>query len=177
MNEPAMSLLVVGGARSGKSRYAQELAERSGLAPVFVATAEAWDDEMTARIRLHVDARDRRWRTVESPYDLGAMLTATTAPGSIVLVDCLTLWLSNLLLRGDDIEDAGRTLANSVPTLAGAAVFVTNEVGGRDRPRHCARTPLPRRAGPPQPTDGGGVPLRRPGHGRLAAATEAAPVA
>ena len=136
MNEPEMSLnergmrvLVIGGARSGKSRYAQELAEGSGRAPVFVATAEAWDDEMAARIRAHVAARDARWRTVEAPYALGDTLAAVAGPVSVVLVDCLTLWLSNLMLRGDDAEAAGRDLAALLPRLAGPAIFVSNEVG------------------------------------------------
>ena len=129
MNEPSMSLLVIGGARSGKSRYAQQLAERSGLAPVFIATAEAWDDEMSARIQLHVEARDARWRTIEAPYDLAAALVAAAAPTRVVLVDCLTLWLSNLVLRGDDIDGASRHLAGLVAQLTGPVVFVSNEVG------------------------------------------------
>ena len=129
MHEPAMSLLVIGGARSGKSRYAQELVEGSRLAPVFIATAEAWDDEMAARIRLHVAARDSRWRTVEAPYDLASTLAEAAAPGCAVLVDCLTLWLSNLILRGDDLAAATGQLASAVATLAGPVVFVTNEVG------------------------------------------------
>ena len=124
-----MSLLVIGGARSGKSRYAQRLVEGSGLAPVFIATAEAWDDEMAKRIKLHVEMRDSRWHTVEAPYDLAAALAEAAAPGCAVLVDCLTLWLSNLILRGDDIGRAGRQLADVVADLAGPAVFVTNEVG------------------------------------------------
>ena len=138
MDEPAMdgkamdrtaSLLVLGGARSGKSGYAQRLAEASGLAPLFVATAEAWDEEMRERIRLHVAARGVTWMTRETLYDLPATLIETARPGHVVLVDCLTLWLSNLMLRGDDVEAAGGTLTALVPHLAGPAIFVSNEVG------------------------------------------------
>ena len=129
MNEPRMSLLVIGGARSGKSGYAQRVAECSGLEPVYVATAEALDAEMAARIRLHVAGRDARWRTVDAPLALAATLAATASPGTIVLVDCLTLWLSNLMLRGEDIATATDALAASVARLAGPAILVTNEVG------------------------------------------------
>ena len=133
MDEKAMdrmvSLLVLGGARSGKSGYAQRLAEASGLAPLFVATAEAWDGEMRERIRLHVAARGVTWTTRETLYDLPATLIETARPGHVVLVDCLTLWLSNLMLRGDDVEVAGGALAALVPRLAGPTIFVSNEVG------------------------------------------------
>ncbi len=141
MDEPPMSLLVIGGARSGKSAYAQRMIEESGLAPVFIATAEAWDAEMAERIRLHVAARDARWRTVNAPYDLAAALAEAAVPGRAVLVDCLTLWLSNLMLRGDDIDAAGAALARLVPQLAGPVVFVSNEVGAGIVPD----TPLGRR--------------------------------
>ena len=141
MDEPAMdktamaastriaSLLVLGGARSGKSAYAQRQAEECGLDPVFVATAEPWDDEMRARIALHVAARGAPWTTHDAPYALAEALPALSKPGAIVLVDCLTLWLSNLMLRGDDVDGAGRLLAELLPTLAGPAIFVSNEVG------------------------------------------------
>lgn len=128
-SRPVSSLLVLGGARSGKSGYAQRLAEASGLAPVFVATAEAWDDEMRARIGLHVAARDARWTTRDAPYDLPAALGDAARPERVVLVDCLTLWLSNLVLRGDDVSAAERALTGLVPRLAGPVVFVSNEVG------------------------------------------------
>ncbi len=141
LNQRGMSVLVIGGARSGKSRYAQGLAEESGHAPVFVATAEAWDAEMATRIRRHVEARDARWRTVDAPYALVPALAGAAGPGRIVLVDCLTLWLSNLMLRGDDAEAAGRELAALLPRLAGPVIFVSNEVGAGVVPD----TPLGRR--------------------------------
>ena len=121
---------MLGGARSGKSAYAQRQAEGAGLAPVFVATAHAWDDEMRERIARHVAARGASWTTREAPYDLIDTLPALARPERVVMVDCLTLWLSNLMLRGDDVEDATRALADLVPALAGPAVYVSNEVGG-----------------------------------------------
>ena len=124
-----MSLLVLGGARSGKSGFAQRQAEAAGLAPVFVATAEAWDDEMRERIAHHVAAREAPWTTCDAPHDLIDTLAALARPDRVVLVDCLTLWLSNLMLRGDDIEAATRRLAALVPSLAGPAIVVSNEVG------------------------------------------------
>ena len=135
MDEPAVdgttaSLLVLGGARSGKSGYAQRLAEESGLTLLFLATAQAWDDEMRERIALHVAARGSAgWTTHEVPYDLPAALTALARPGRVVLVDCLTLWLSNLMLRGDDCATAEAALAEQIRHLAGPVVFVSNEVG------------------------------------------------
>lgn len=138
---PAASLLVLGGARSGKSGYAQRLAEDSGLAPVFIATAEAWDHEMRERIGLHVAARAEPWTTREAPYDLPDALLELAHPDRILLVDCLTLWLSNLMLRGDDVEAAERTLALLVPRLRGPVLLVSNEVGAGIVPD----TPLGRR--------------------------------
>ncbi len=135
MNEPVMSLLVLGGARSGKSGYAQALAEASGLTPVFVATAQAFDAEMAERIRLHAESRGcgdgnrRGWRTIEAPFDVAETLAGEAAPTRIVLVDCLTLWLSNLLLRGDDLEAATAGLIAVLSGLAGPAILVSNEVG------------------------------------------------
>lgn len=133
MDEPgprrATSCLVLGGARSGKSSYAQTLAEASGLAPVFVATAEAWDSEMRERIVAHVAGRGAAWMTREAPYDLPAVVAEVARADRILLVDCLTLWLSNLMLRGDDVEAATRTLAALMPGLAGPVIVVSNEVG------------------------------------------------
>lgn len=150
MDEPAMdetvmtptaSLLVLGGARSGKSSYAQRLAEGSGFEPVFVATAEPWDEEMRERIGLHVAARGHSWATREAPHDLVGTLNEIVRPDRVVLVDCLTLWLSNLMLRDDDVDVATRALVALVPSLAGPAIFVSNEVGAGIVPD----TPLGRR--------------------------------
>lgn len=130
MNEAATSVLVTGGARSGKSRFAQHLLETSDRALVYLATAQAFDDEMTDRIDRHVAARDpRRWRTLESPFGLVETLGDASDGGSAVLVDCLTLWLSNLMLRGDDLDAATDRLVSLLPRLRGPVVLVTNEVG------------------------------------------------
>ncbi len=123
------SLLVIGGARSGKSRYAQTAAERSGKKPVLIATGEAKDAEMAARIAAHQAERGAHWHTIEAPLALGEALKAAAAPGTIVLVDCLTLWLSNLTLAGGDAAAEGQHLADVIATLAGAVIFVSNEVG------------------------------------------------
>lgn len=122
-------LLVLGGARSGKSAFAQAQAEAAGRSAVFIATAQAYDAEMETRIASHVAKRGAAWRTVEAPYDLVSVLAAEAAPDRILLVDCLTLWLSNLMLRGDDVEAASLDLAGRIEGLAGPAIFVSNEVG------------------------------------------------
>ena len=121
--------LILGGARSGKSRHAQRLADGSGLAKVFLATAEGLDDEMRERIARHRADRDEDWRTREEPLELAAALRREAAPGKIVLVDCLTLWLSNLMHAERDPEAEIRGLKAAITGLDGPAIFVTNEVG------------------------------------------------
>jgi len=123
------SLLVIGGARSGKSRYAQTAAEQSGKKLVLIATGEAKDAEMAARIAAHQAERRAHWRTIEAPLALAATIQATVAPDTIVLVDCLTLWLTNVMLAGGDAEAEGQHLAAIIAGLAGPVIFVTNEVG------------------------------------------------
>lgn len=127
----ARSLLVLGGARSGKSAYAQAQAERSGLALTFCATAARHQDdsEMTERIARHRAARDGRWRTVEAPLGLADALAGEAAPGRIVLVDCLTLWLTNVVLDDRDAAHETALLADGLPALPGPVIFVSNEVG------------------------------------------------
>ncbi len=126
---PAKSLLILGGARSGKSRVAQSLAETSGLQPVLIATAEAKDAEMALRIACHAASRDRRWALVEEPVALAKVLRREAHADRIVVVDCATLWLSNLLLKDDDLPAATQELAQSVAGLAGPVIFVSNEAG------------------------------------------------
>ncbi len=130
MNSFDRSLLVLGGARSGKSRHAQAAAEAAGDRLVFVATARALDREMADRIERHRADRGEAWRTREAPVDLAATLREEDRPGTVILVDCLTLWLSNLML-GE--HDPGLATEALVAVLAGAAarvVLVSNEVGG-----------------------------------------------
>jgi adenosylcobinamide kinase / adenosylcobinamide-phosphate guanylyltransferase len=121
--------LVLGGARSGKSRHAERLVLGSGLAPVYVATAEALDDEMAARIAAHRARRDALWRTIEEPLDLAGVLLRECAPERAVLVDCLTLWLTNLMVREREVEAAIEALLTTLKSLRGPLVLVSNEVG------------------------------------------------
>jgi adenosylcobinamide kinase / adenosylcobinamide-phosphate guanylyltransferase len=120
--------LVLGGARSGKSRYAEGLIEPTG-AGLYLATAEAGDDEMAARIRHHRARRGPAWTTVEEPLELLPTLLRHAAANRPILVDCLTLWLANLLGAARDADVETRALVESLPRLAGPVVFVANEVG------------------------------------------------
>lgn len=123
------SLLVVGGARSGKSRHAQALAEATGCELVFIATAQAFDAEMTERIARHRADRGAEWRTVEAPIDLVEALLAENHPGRTILVDCLTLWASNLLLSDADVDACIASLEACMPAMTARVVLVSNEVG------------------------------------------------
>jgi adenosylcobinamide kinase/adenosylcobinamide-phosphate guanylyltransferase len=125
----ARTTLVLGGARSGKSAHAQALAEAAGGELVFIATAEAYDDEMRERIARHRADRDTRWRTVEAPRDLVGAIEREDGVGRTILVDCLTLWLSNLLLADEDLDAAGVALREAVAGVRGRIIFVSNEVG------------------------------------------------
>jgi len=125
----ARSVLVLGGARSGKSAYAQGLAEAAATERLYLATAEAGDSEMADRIARHRQARGDSWTTSEEPLDIVEALAAETRPGRVVLVDCLTLWVTNLMLSGRDVEAEVARLAQAIGSLAGPAVFVSNEVG------------------------------------------------
>ena len=118
--------LVLGGARSGKSRYAMERAEASGLPVTFIATARALDEEMAARIERHRQERPACWKTVEAPLDLAGALGAA-GPERFVIVDCLTLWLLNCMEadRMDALTDFEQALAEHGGPLA----LVSNEVG------------------------------------------------
>jgi adenosyl cobinamide kinase/adenosyl cobinamide phosphate guanylyltransferase len=131
--------LVLGGARSGKSRYAEKIVSALPTPWIYVATAEAGDDEMTARIKAHRQRRGPSWRTIEAPRDLASVLVSYDP--SPVLVDCLTLWLSNLLLADADIEKEVETLDEALAFAAAPVVLVSNEVGSGIVPDH----PLGRR--------------------------------
>jgi len=126
--------LVMGGARSGKSRYAERFVEQSAAHGTYCATAEPGDDEMMARIaahraRRHEVARGSFWRTVEAPLALPAAIAAEAAPDRPLLIDCLTLWLSNLLLAEKCIEAEKAALSAALREAAGPVVLVANEVG------------------------------------------------
>jgi adenosylcobinamide kinase/adenosylcobinamide-phosphate guanylyltransferase len=121
--------LVLGGARSGKSRHAERLVLASGLEPVYLATAEELDDEMVARIAAHRARRGPAWRTVEEPLDLVGALRQECVEGRAVLVDCLTLWLTNLMMREHALAAEIERLLEALPGLPGALALVSNEVG------------------------------------------------
>jgi len=119
--------LVLGGARSGKSRYAESLITALPQPWIYVATAEAGDTEMAARIEAHRTRRGEGWRMIEAPRDLADALTACgEAPA---LVDCLTLWLSNLLLADVDLDAQFARLEAALAQAAAPVVLVANEVG------------------------------------------------
>ncbi|WP_354544109.1 bifunctional adenosylcobinamide kinase/adenosylcobinamide-phosphate guanylyltransferase [Roseovarius sp. MBR-78] len=120
--------LVLGGAASGKSAFAEGLVRRTGLAPVYLATARAHDDEMRAKLRQHRARRDAAWRTVEAPRDLGPALGSVTA-GEVVLLDCATMWLSNHMLAGSDLAGTEAALMAALDACAAPVVVVSNEVG------------------------------------------------
>jgi adenosylcobinamide kinase/adenosylcobinamide-phosphate guanylyltransferase len=121
--------MVIGGARSGKSRLAERLVQSSGRPKIYVATAEAWDDEMRDRIAAHRAGRAADgWQTVEAPRNLAAALAGVPS-GAAVLVDCVTLWLSNHLLDGADLAAQEDGLMAALAACAAPVVVVTNEVG------------------------------------------------
>lgn len=130
MLESTLRELVLGGARSGKSRHAEQRARQSGLKVVYIATGEAGDEEMAVRIAHHRARRPAEWRTVEEPLHLAPALQSHAAPERFVLVDCLTLWLSNLLEQGEACFRAERqALLDTLPALPGEVCLVSNEVG------------------------------------------------
>ncbi len=132
-NNASPGTLILGGARSGKSRFAEELVINSGRKPVYIATAEAGtktgDAEMQARIEAHRSQRSESWLTVEEPLELVRVLNEHASPDRAVLVDCLTLWLSNLMFAERDIAAETTALAECIRALKGPVVFVSNEVG------------------------------------------------
>jgi adenosyl cobinamide kinase/adenosyl cobinamide phosphate guanylyltransferase len=120
--------VLLGGARAGKSALALELARDRGGPVVYVATAEAGDDEMSARIARHRVERPDEWRTVEEPVALRSAL-ASAEPEACVVVDCLTLWVANLLARGDEVLPEAEAVAELAAGRSGPTIVVSNEVG------------------------------------------------
>lgn len=123
--------LILGGARSGKSRLAERLAMQSGLAVTYIATSQALDGEMSARIQHHRQRRPAYWDLVEEPLELARALRDNAAPGRCLLVDCLTLWLTNLLMLDDDTRLAMQRDAflEALAELPGRIILVSNETG------------------------------------------------
>ena len=126
--------LVLGGARSGKSRYAERLVEQTAAGGTYCATAEPGDAEMTARIAAHRARRQEVgggdfWHTVEAPLELPSVIVSEAAADRPLLIDCLTLWLSNLLLADKCAAAETRALCAAMRQAAGSVVLVANEVG------------------------------------------------
>lgn len=122
-------VLVLGGARSGKSRFAENLGDALPGAHVYIATAQAFDDEMTSRIARHRADRASHWVTAECPLELENAIRKHDGKDTVLLVDCLTLWLSNLMLGDHDVAIARDRLASLFPELQGVLLLVSNEVG------------------------------------------------
>ena len=120
--------LVLGGARSGKSAFAESLAQEQGRC-IYVATAQCIDEEMASRIEAHRARRGAGWRTVEAPLELAQAVRRESTPEACLLVDCLTVWLGNLLHHGNDPGAAREDLLESLRRAAGPVVLVANEVG------------------------------------------------
>ncbi len=120
---------VLGGARSGKSTFAENLVLKSGLKPVYIATGRARDDEMENRIELHQERRGDKWKTVEEPLALADALAHEAIPGRMLLVDCLTLWITNLMMAEAKVEREIAGLIRYLKEAKAPIVMVSNEVG------------------------------------------------
>jgi adenosylcobinamide kinase/adenosylcobinamide-phosphate guanylyltransferase len=120
--------LVVGGTNSGKSQFAEDLIVQSGRPRRYIATAQAWDAEMRAKIKSHQVQRGTNWKTVEVPLEVEAALLEAQ-PSEIILLDCVTLWLSNLMMDGRDIEKSCSSLSAALQRAPCPVIIVSNEVG------------------------------------------------
>ena len=127
---PGISL-ILGGARSGKSQFAEKLVLESGLRKIYLATSEALDAEMEQRIAHHQQRRGDDWELIEEPVDLANVLQRSATDETCILVDCLTLWVTNLMMADSDVSAAGRNLVETLTDLPKprSIVLVSNEVG------------------------------------------------
>ena len=127
--------LVLGGARSGKSSYAEKMATESGLPVTYIATAQIYDDEFKARVQHHKDRRPVDWRLIEAPFNLANILETYAKPNQFLIVDCLTLWLAQCIcpdcapIEGVDWSLERSALLSVLPQLSGTVILVSNEVG------------------------------------------------
>ena len=127
--------LILGGARSGKSAYAEKLATDSGLPVTYIATAQVYDDEFKARVQHHKDRRPNHWQLIEAPYYLAPALQTNTHAGTAIIVDCLTLWLAQSICpecappEGVNWAQLRAAFLELLPTLQGHIILVSNEVG------------------------------------------------
>ena len=126
---PIDHALILGGARSGKSRFAECLARSCGHSLAYVATGEAHDDEMAERIARHRADRGADWHTVEAPINVPATIANVSCADTVVLVDCLTLWLSNMMLADHDVVTTTTDLLAVLAEAKGPVLMVANEVG------------------------------------------------
>ncbi len=124
---PALTL-VTGGAKSGKSRFAEKLVIATDRTRFYIATAQVWDAEMQAKIDAHRDDRGNGWHTIEAPRDIGAAL-AQVPPDAVVLLDCATMWLTNCMLTDADLGAEAEALFAALATCPAPVVVVTNELG------------------------------------------------
>ncbi len=122
-------VLVLGGARSGKSHFSEQMVSASGRERHYLATGRAYDDEMVQRIARHRTDRGEGWVTHEVPLDLPQQLAAIDALDRAVLVDCLTLWVTNLMMADSDVDAAGAALIAQLSSCSAQVVLVSNEVG------------------------------------------------
>ena len=127
--------LILGGARSGKSSYAEKLAKDNGLPVTYIATAQIYDDEFEARVQHHKDRRPKNWQLIEVPHYLTPALQANSHAGCTIIVDCLTLWLAQCICpdcapqEGVDWAQERADFLELLPTLQGNIILVSNEVG------------------------------------------------
>lgn len=125
--------LILGGARSGKSEYAETLAtstaEEYGLQKLYIATAENRDDEMNARIIKHKQRRGTDWQTFEEPLNIASLIETAQNANSVIMIDCLTLWLSNLMAAEKDINAETERLKNTLEVAECPIILISNEVG------------------------------------------------
>ena len=129
MPETLTTTLILGGARSGKSRYAQRLAEKACARRIFIATAEALDDEMSDRIAQHIADRGESWTTVECPLELCRSIENACNEQNAVIVDCLTLWLSNVMHAERDVAEETERLVQTLNSVTTPLILISNEVG------------------------------------------------
>lgn len=120
--------LILGGAKSGKSKYAEDLSANYENR-LYIATAEARDEEMKDRIKAHQKQRGSNWQTIEEPLNIKDHLAAQHKPNSVILVDCMTIWLSNLFEHNCNIETETNLLLKTLPNCSADVIMVSNEVG------------------------------------------------
>ena len=122
--------LILGGARSGKSQHGENLALKNFGSPIYIFTAQSWDSEMDKRIVIHKERREgKNWQDVEAPIELSTAITSHATEDTTILIDCLSLWITNLMLTDTDIDTAINNLLITIKTCPGEIILVSNEVG------------------------------------------------